>query len=108
METRVKPAYDMPMMWRAAPPHEGSSMTTDAVPPIANADFLTERLRASGVLGAARIRSVALISSQKKLRSHTFRLRLHYEGASGNAPPSVIFKMGHLDSDGRPSYANRN
>src|SRR6267154_85250 len=108
MDTRVKPAYDMPLMWRAARPHEGSSMTTDALPPVANADHLTEMLRASGLLGTVRICNVSLMSSQQKLRSHTFRLRLDYEGTAGDAPNSVILKMGHLDSAGRPSYSNRN
>jgi hypothetical protein len=97
----------MPMMWRDAPPHEGSSMTTDALPPVANADHLTETLRASGLLGAVRICNVSLMSSQQKLRSHTFRLRLDYEGPAEGAPSSVILKMGHLDGAGHPSYANR-
>jgi len=107
MDTRVKPAYDMPLMWRDAPPHEGSSMTTDALPPVANADHLTETLRASGLLGTVRICNVSLMSSQQKLRSHTFRLRLDYEGPAEGAPSSVILKMGNLDAAGHPSYANR-
>ena len=83
-------------------------MTADALPPVANADHLTETLRASGLLGTVRICNVSLMSSQQKLRSHTFRLRLDYEGTAGDAPNSVILKMGHLDSAGRPSYSNRN
>jgi thiamine kinase-like enzyme len=47
------------------------------------------------------------MSSIPKLRSHTFRLRLDYEGPVGDAPPSVILKKGHLDSSGLPSYTNR-
>jgi thiamine kinase-like enzyme len=82
-------------------------MTTDAVPPAANADYLTAALRKSGALAEAQVCNVALISSQKKLRSYTFRLRLDYEGSAGDAPPSLILKMGHLDSAGHPSYANR-
>ena len=73
----------------------------------ATAEHLTEALCRSGALRAGRVCSVVVTSSLPKLRSHTFRLRLDYEGAAGDAPPSVILKMGHLDSAGRPSYANR-
>jgi thiamine kinase-like enzyme len=82
-------------------------MTTESLPPAANADHLTEAFRRSGALGEARICNVVAMSSFAKLRSHTFRLRLDYEGPAGDAPPSVILKKGHLDSAGRPSYANR-
>jgi len=81
-------------------------MTTDALPPAASAEHLTESLRKSGALGEARVCNVAVASSFVKLRSHTFRLRLEYEGTAGGAPGFVILKMGHLDSAGRPSYAN--
>jgi len=37
-----------------------------------------------------------VISSLKKLRSHTLRLRLDYEGPAEDAPSTVILKMGHL------------
>lgn len=50
---------------------------------------------------------MGVISSTKKLRSHTSRLRLEYEGPAASAPTSVILKTGHLGSDGRPSYGNR-
>jgi thiamine kinase-like enzyme len=46
------------------------------------------------------------VSSLKKLRSHTFRLRLEYEGPSAGAPNTIILKNGHLDSAGRFTYAN--
>jgi thiamine kinase-like enzyme len=82
-------------------------MTTDALPPVADAEHLTEVLRKAGVLGPAYVCSVAEMSSFPKLRSLTRRLRLDYEGPVGDAPSSVILKMGHLDSAGRPSYANR-
>ena len=68
---------------------------------------LTEALRRSGALGAVQVRNVVPISSLKKARSNTLRLRLNYEGPAGDAPVSVILKMGHLDSTGRSSYANR-
>lgn len=47
------------------------------------------------------------MSSLKKLRSHTFRLRLEYEGRSAGAPSTVILKQGHLDRAGVSTYANR-
>lgn len=81
-------------------------MTTDPLPRAADAERLTEALRRSGAIGSARVGNVAVMSSLKKLRSHTLRLRLAYEGAAGDAPDSVILKMGHLDSAGRSSYAN--
>ncbi len=80
---------------------------TSALPAAASADHLTAALRKAGVLGAACVGNVAVMSSAKKLRSHTFRLRLDCDGPAGDAPGSVILKMGHLDSDGRSSYANR-
>jgi thiamine kinase-like enzyme len=82
-------------------------MTTDALPPAADAEHLNEVLRKSGVLGSAYVCSVAEMSSFPKLRSLTRRLRLDYGGPAGAAPNSVIIKMGHLDSAGRPPYANR-
>jgi hypothetical protein len=47
------------------------------------------------------------MTSLTKQRSHTFRLRLDYDGPVGAAPGSVILKMGHLDSAGRSPYTNR-
>jgi thiamine kinase-like enzyme len=81
-------------------------MTKDALPPAADAEHLTEALRKSGALGKARVCNVAEAGSFVKLRSHTRRLRLEYEGMAGDAPRSLILKMGHRDSDGRPPYAN--
>jgi len=82
-------------------------MTPDPLPPPANAEHLTDALRKSGVLGPARICSVEMITPPiRKLRSHTFRLRLNYEGQAGDAPNSVIVKTGHLDDGGRSTYAN--
>jgi hypothetical protein len=79
----------------------------ESLPPAANAERLTEALRKCGVIPRGRVCNVAPISSVKKMRSHTHRLRLDYEGPAEDAPNSVILKMGHLDSAGRPSYANR-
>ena len=82
-------------------------MTATPGPEAAKAEGLTEALRRAGMLGAGRVGGVDVLSSIKKLRSHTFRLRLSYEGPAANAPTSVILKTGHLGRDGRPSYANR-
>jgi hypothetical protein len=81
-------------------------MTTDPLPSAADAERLTEALRRSGAVGPVRVGNVAVMSSLKKLRSHTLRLRLDYEGPAGDAPSSVIFKMGHLDCAGHPSNTN--
>ena len=82
-------------------------MTAESLPRAAEAEHLTKAFRRSGVLAHGRIRNVAVESSLAKLRSLTLRLRLEYEGPAGAAPNSVILKMGHLDSAGRSSYANR-
>ena len=80
---------------------------TIALPPAADAARLTAALRAAGVLGTARVVDVAAMALPiKKLRSHTFRLRLDYEGPAGDAPGSIILKTGHLDDAGRPAYPN--
>ena len=83
-------------------------MTAVARPEAATAEDLTEALRRAGKLGTGRVGGVEILSSIRKLRSHTFQLRLEYEGPATNSPTSVILKTGHLGSDGRPSYANRN
>jgi hypothetical protein len=64
-------------------------------------------LRRACALGTGRVRDVKMLSSIKKLRSHTFRLHLAYEGPAEESPSSVILKMGHRGDDGRPSYLNR-
>jgi hypothetical protein len=78
----------------------------DLLPRVADAEHLTEALRRSGAVGLARVHDVAMTSSLKKLRSLTLRLRLNYEGPAGDAPNSVILKMGHLDGAGHPSNTN--
>jgi thiamine kinase-like enzyme len=83
-------------------------MTTDALPSAASPEHLTAALRKSGALGAARVADVTVTGSFTKLRSLTRRLHLDYDGSAGDAPASLILKMGHLDGAGRPGYANRN
>jgi hypothetical protein len=79
----------------------------NALPTAATAEHLTEALRTSDTLPDGRVSDVALIGSVKKLRSHTYRLRLDYDSPVISAPRSVILKTGHLDDAGRPAYANR-
>jgi hypothetical protein len=79
----------------------------ESLPPTVTPECLTAALRRSGVLGRGRIRDATVMNSLRKLRSHTFQLRLDYDERVADAPASVILKMGHLDSDGRPFYANR-
>jgi thiamine kinase-like enzyme len=81
-------------------------MTTDPLPIAANAERLTEVLRRSGAVEAC-VCNVAVMASFPKLRSHSFRLRLDYDGPPGEAPGSMILKMGHLDGAGRSPYTNR-
>ena len=82
-------------------------MTATPGPEAATAEDLTETLRRAGKLGTGRVDGVEVLSSIKKLRSHTFQLRLEYEEPAANSPTSLILKTGHLGRDGRPSYANR-
>jgi hypothetical protein len=79
----------------------------DPIPRTADAEHITEVLRRSGAVGTGRVGNVAVVSALKKARSHILRLRLNYEGSAGDGPTSIILKTGHLDSAGRPSYANR-
>jgi hypothetical protein len=57
---------------------------TGSLPPAADAERITEVLRQCRAIGSASVSSVAELSSLKKLRSHTFRLRLEYEGQSAD------------------------
>lgn len=69
-------------------------MTADPLPKAADAEHLTEALRRSGSLGDASVYNVAVMASFPKMRSHTFRLRLEYEGPAWDAPSSLILKDG--------------
>lgn len=78
------------------------------LPAAADAEHLTAEFRRTGVLGHGRVAGVVATPPLVKLRSHTFRLHLTYDSATAEAPTSIIFKTGHLDPAGRPSYPNRN
>lgn len=79
---------------------------TTPLPRAADAERLTEALRQSGAIGPVRVGTVAVMSSIRKQRSHTLRLRLDYDGPAGDAPSSVILKMGTLDRADHPSNTN--
>jgi thiamine kinase-like enzyme len=81
-------------------------MPTESLPRAADAKRITEALRQNGAITSARVCSVAATSSLKKLRSHTFRLRLEYEGAGAGAPNTIVLKIGHIDCAGRSPYSN--
>ena|SRR5215472_11212285 len=64
----------------------GVDITMDPIPRVADNEHLTEVFRRSRAIDLARVANVAAImSSLKKLRSHTLRLRLDYEGSIGDA-----------------------
>jgi hypothetical protein len=68
------------------------------LPRATNAEYLTEALRRSGVLGESSVREVAIENSRSTLLSRIIRLRLSYEGAT-DAPKSLILKTGlHTDA----------
>lgn len=67
------------------------------LPSVADADYLTEVLRRSGVLGYDRVCGVAVESSRATLLSRIISLRLAYDGAAADAPRSLILKTGLLE-----------
>ncbi len=68
---------------------------SDALPSSAGAEHLTAALRRSGVLGDARVQHAAVESMRTTIMSRIIRLRLAYDGAAPDAPPSVILKTAH-------------
>lgn len=72
-------------------------MTTNALPPAANADYLTAALRKSGVLGDGRVREVDLENPHDTILSRIARLKLTYEGVASDAPLSPFLKTARSD-----------
>src|ERR1700739_2844528 len=70
------------------------AMPDEHLPEAAEAGHLTEILRRSGVLGAARVCAVTVQSSRPTILSRIMRLGLTYEGAAAEAPRSIILKTG--------------
>jgi hypothetical protein len=70
-------------------------MTTESLPRAAEAPHLTEVLRRAGALGDGCVRTVEVINTRPTILSHIIRLRLDYDGAPGDAPPTLILKTAH-------------
>lgn len=62
------------------------------LPPAASPEHLTEVLRRSGALGSGSVTAVAIDRTFPTIVSLVQRLRLAYDGASPDAPASIIFK----------------
>ena len=82
-------------------------MTTEPVPPAADAGHLTEVLHRVGVLREGRVREVAVESSRATLLSRIVRLRLSYDGGAAGAPGSLILKTGLPGSGVGPESGRR-
>ena len=65
---------------------------TPLPPSAASADHLTDVLRRNGALGSGRVSAVSVDRTFPTILSLVQRLRLTYEGASPDAPASLIFK----------------
>ena len=74
-------------------------MTIAPLPPVADAEHLTEALRACGVLDGGSVREVMVESARTTILSRIVRLRLTYDDAGG-APASLILKTAHPDRIG--------
>lgn len=72
-------------------------MTTNSLPPAANADHLTTALRKSGVLGDGYVSDVELEDPRDTILSHIVRLKLTYDGVASGAPPSLFLKIARKD-----------
>jgi hypothetical protein len=69
-------------------------MTSDPLPAAAEPTRLTAALRDAGVLTDGRVRDVTVESARSTILSRIVRLRIAYDGATADAPPSLIFKTG--------------
>ena len=76
--------------------------------PTADPEHLTAVLRHVGVLGDASVREVTVESDLPTIVSRIFRLRLHFDGDSGDAPTSIILKTVHPDRVAACWQAGRN
>lgn len=78
-------------------------MTAPSLPAAADAGHLTEALHRAGALPAdRRVVDVTVERSFATVLSHLFRLRLTYDGATTDAPASLMIKAGLLDRPGGP------
>ena len=75
-------------------------MTTDHLPPAADAGHITEVLRRSGLPAGTSVREVAVESSRPTILSRIIRLRLGYDGTAAGAPDTLVLKTGLPDRIG--------
>ncbi len=73
----------------------------EVLPDAVRPERLTDVLRRSGVLGAARVRDVEVMHARPTILSQITRLRLVYDGAATDAPISVILKSAHPERAAR-------
>src|SRR2546430_2561204 len=69
-------------------------MTSESLPRVAQAEYLSEALRRSGALNDGRVRDVVVENSKATILSRIMRLRLSYDGVAFGAPSSIILKTG--------------
>ena len=82
-------------------------MTTEPVPPAADAGYLTDVLRRAGALRQGRVSEVTVESSRATLLSRIVRLRPTYTDAAAGAPASLILKTGLPDTGVGPESGRR-
>lgn len=76
-------------------------------PKAAEPAHLTDALRRAGVLGTGRVAQVTVERSFATILSHLFRLRLTYDGATADAPPTAFLKAGLAERPGGPWMGGR-
>jgi len=72
-------------------------VTPAKLPAVADAGYLTDALRRSGVLGDRCLTDVVVESDRPTLMSRILRLRLSYDQAEPRAPLTVIVKTDRGD-----------
>jgi hypothetical protein len=78
-------------------------MTTQSLPKPIDAEYISQALRRSGVLGDGRVTDITVETSYPTILSHLFRLRLTYNSNQKyDAPASLILKAGLLERPGGP------
>jgi hypothetical protein len=77
-------------------------VTPEPLPPAADAAYLTDTLRRSGVLGDGVVSDVVAEDSRKTVLSRILRLGLSYHGAPKEAPNSLILKIPLPERADRP------
>jgi Ecdysteroid kinase-like family len=82
-------------------------MTAESLPAAADAAYLTAALRQSGALAEGHVREVAIESQNDTILSRIIRLRLTYDGAHGEAPPSIFLKTNRADRAGLWTQMNQ-